>query len=102
MERENKTVGWNVEEVCNLFVKVLGAEESEVAVLRKERVDGAVLKDVTEIHLKEMGFPLGVRLKYLQWMRGEYNGPVRVVKATLSKFTEETVKCAFNFTEGSK
>jgi hypothetical protein len=42
-----------------------GLEQYE-AVFRKNEVDESVLSELTEAHLREMGFPLGARLKILK------------------------------------
>ena len=43
----------------------LGLEQYE-AVLRENEIDESVLPDLTEEHLRELGFPLGARLKILK------------------------------------
>ena len=47
------------------WLRRLGLEQYE-AVLRKNEVDESVLPDLTEDHLRELGFPLGARLKILK------------------------------------
>ena len=44
------------------WLRSLGLEQYE-AVLRENEVDESVLPDLTEDHLRELGFPLGARLK---------------------------------------
>jgi hypothetical protein len=46
------------------FTRSLGLEKYE-AVLRDSEIDEAVLHNLTEDHLRELGFPLGARLKLL-------------------------------------
>ena len=47
------------------WLRSLGLERYEV-VFRENEVDESVLSDLTEDHLREMGFPLGARLKLLK------------------------------------
>ena len=47
------------------WLRRLGLEQYE-AVLRENEVDESVLPDLTEDHLRELGFPLGARLKILK------------------------------------
>ena len=46
------------------WLRSLGLEKYE-AVLRDNEIDDAVLPKLTEDHLRELGFPLGARLKLL-------------------------------------
>jgi hypothetical protein len=46
------------------WLRSLGLEKYE-AVLRDNEIDDAVLPKLTEDHLRELGFPLGIRLKLL-------------------------------------
>ena len=46
------------------WLRSLGLERYE-AVLRDNEIDDAVLHNLTEDHLRELGFPLGARLKLL-------------------------------------
>jgi SAM domain (Sterile alpha motif) len=46
------------------WLRSLGLEKYE-AVLRDNEIDEAVLHNLTEDHLRELGFPLGARLKLL-------------------------------------
>jgi hypothetical protein len=46
------------------WLRSLGLEKYE-AVLRDSEIDEAILHDLTEDHLRELGFPLGARLKLL-------------------------------------
>ena len=46
------------------WLRTLGLEKYE-AVLRDNEIDEAVLRSLTEDHLRELGFPLGARLKLL-------------------------------------
>jgi hypothetical protein len=46
------------------WLRSLGLEKYE-AVLRDNEIDDAVLHNLTEDHLRELGFPLGARLKLL-------------------------------------
>ena len=46
------------------WLRSLGLEKYE-AVLRDNEIDDAVLRNLTEDHLRELGFPLGARLKLL-------------------------------------
>jgi class 3 adenylate cyclase/predicted ATPase len=46
------------------WLRSLGLEKYE-AVLRDNEIDEAVLRNLTEDHLRELGFPLGARLKLL-------------------------------------
>jgi hypothetical protein len=46
------------------WLRNLGLEKYE-AVLRDNEIDDAVLPKLTEDHLRELGFPLGARLKLL-------------------------------------
>src|SRR5215469_5712058 len=46
------------------WLRSLGLEKYE-AVLRDNEIDDAVLHKLTEDHLRELGFPLGARLKLL-------------------------------------
>ncbi len=45
------------------WLRSLGLEQYE-AVFRKNEIDDSVLRDLTEDHLRELGFPLGARLRY--------------------------------------
>ncbi len=47
------------------WLRSLGLEQYE-ATFRENAIDEAVLHDLTEDHLRELGFPLGVRLKLLK------------------------------------
>jgi class 3 adenylate cyclase/predicted ATPase len=47
------------------WLRSLGLQEFE-AVFRENAIDETVLGDLTEDHLRELGFPLGVRLKLLK------------------------------------
>ena len=47
------------------WLRSLGLERYE-AVLRENEIDESVLPDLTEDHLRELGFPLGARLKILR------------------------------------
>ena len=47
------------------WLRSLGLEQYE-GVFRENEIDGSVLPDLTEDHLREMGFPLGARLKILK------------------------------------
>jgi SAM domain (Sterile alpha motif) len=47
------------------WLRSLGLEQYE-AVFRKNEIDESVLPDLTEDHLRELGFPLGARLKILR------------------------------------
>jgi class 3 adenylate cyclase len=47
------------------WLRSLGLEQYE-AVLRENEIDESVLPDLTEDHLRELGFPLGARLKILK------------------------------------
>src|SRR5262245_27327459 len=47
------------------WLRSLGLEQYE-EVFRKNEIDGSVLPDLTEDHLRELGFPLGARLKILK------------------------------------
>jgi SAM domain (Sterile alpha motif)/Adenylate and Guanylate cyclase catalytic domain len=46
------------------WLRSLGLEKYE-AVLRENEIDDAVLYNLTEAHLRELGFPLGARLKLI-------------------------------------
>src|ERR1700741_1880385 len=48
-----------------VWLRSLGLEQHE-AVFRKNELDESVLPDLTEDHLRELGFPLGARLKILK------------------------------------
>src|SRR5262249_4158396 len=48
-----------------VWLRSLGLEQYE-AVFRENEIDETVLPDLTEDHLREMGFPLGARLKILK------------------------------------
>jgi class 3 adenylate cyclase len=48
-----------------VWLRSLGLEEYE-AVFRKNEIDESVLPDITEDHLRELGFSLGARLKILK------------------------------------
>src|SRR5262249_17484721 len=47
------------------WLRSLGLEQYE-AVFRKNEIDESVLPDLTEDHFRELGFPLGARLKILK------------------------------------
>ena len=47
------------------WLRSLGLEQYEVA-FRENAIDTTVLHDLTEDHLRELGFPLGARLKLLK------------------------------------
>jgi class 3 adenylate cyclase len=51
------------------WLRSLGLEKYE-AVLRDNEIDDAVLHKLTEDHLRELGFPLGARLKLLDAIAG--------------------------------
>ena len=62
-----------------VWLRSLGLEQYE-AVFRKNEIDESVLPDLTEDHLRELGFPLGARLKILKasaalGKRAEATGP---------------------------
>jgi hypothetical protein len=57
------------------WLRKLGLEEYE-AVFRENEIDGSVLPDLTEDHLRELGFPLGARLKVLKAI-GKLHGDER-------------------------
>ena len=48
-----------------VWLRSLGLEQYE-AVFRKNEIDETILPDLTEDHLRELGFPLGARLKILK------------------------------------
>ena len=48
-----------------VWLRSLGLEQYE-AIFRKNEIDESVLPDLTEDHLRELGFPLGARLKILK------------------------------------
>jgi SAM domain (Sterile alpha motif) len=47
------------------WLRSLGLEQHEAA-FRENAIDETVLPDLTEAHLRELGFPLGTRLKLLK------------------------------------
>src|ERR1700747_3052603 len=47
------------------WLRSLGLEQYE-AVFRENEIDETILPDLTEDHLRELGFPLGARLKILK------------------------------------
>src|SRR6516225_3319709 len=47
------------------WLRNLGLEQYEAA-FRENAIDDAVLPDLTEDHLREMGIPLGARIKLLK------------------------------------
>ena len=47
------------------WLQSLGLQQYE-AVFRKNEIDEGVLPDLTEVHLRELGFPLSARLKILK------------------------------------
>src|SRR5208283_4861472 len=47
------------------WLRSLGLEQYE-AIFRENAIDADVLHDLTEDHLREMGLPLGARLKLLK------------------------------------
>jgi len=47
------------------WLRSLGLERYEAA-FRENEIDETVLRDLTEDHLRELGFPLGARLKLLK------------------------------------
>jgi hypothetical protein len=47
------------------WLRSLGLDQYE-AIFRKNEIDESVLPDLTEDHLRELGFPLGARLKILK------------------------------------
>ena len=59
------------------WLRSLGLEKYE-AVLRDNEIDDAVLHNLTEDHLRELGFPLGARLKLLNAIAalGTVNPPI--------------------------
>src|SRR5262244_3207484 len=48
-----------------VWLQSLGLEQYEAA-FRENEIDESVLPDLTEAHLRELGFPLGARLKILK------------------------------------
>jgi len=58
---------WSHHAIMDLgnWLQSLGLQEFET-VLRENAIDETVLRDLTENHLRELGFPLGVRLKLLK------------------------------------
>jgi class 3 adenylate cyclase/predicted ATPase len=69
------------------WLRSLGLQEFE-AVFRENAIDETVLDDLTEDHLRELGFPLGVRLKLLKAIAeisasaGTKTPPIQVSPAT--------------------
>jgi hypothetical protein len=47
------------------WLRSLGLEQYE-ATFRESAIDETVLRDLSEDHLRELGFPLGVRIKLLK------------------------------------
>ena len=47
------------------WLRSLGLGQYET-VFRENAIDASVLRDLTEDHLRELGFPLGARLKLLK------------------------------------
>lgn len=58
-----KMEGWSIDQVCSHFLG-LGLDEAEIALLKKEKIDGSVLASLSETDLKELGLPMGVRRKH--------------------------------------
>ncbi len=58
-----KMEDWTIDQVWSHFLS-LGADESEIAVLRKEKIDGSALVGLTDDHLEKLGIPMGVRNKH--------------------------------------
>ena len=52
------------------------------AVFRENAIDETVLDDLTEDHLRELGFPLGARLKLLKAIAALDAGPAQRRPAT--------------------
>jgi hypothetical protein len=66
------------------WLRSLGLERYE-AVLRDNEIDDAVLHKLTEDHLRELGFPLGARLKLLDAIAalGSAAAPIPVKRPSL-------------------
>lgn len=67
---------WSVEQVCEHFAR-LGANAQVVSKIRKEQVDGNVLKDIPSEELEKLGVPFGVRAKHgeLIGLKSKIAGP---------------------------
>jgi hypothetical protein len=65
---------WGMEEVAQHFKK-LHALDAELSKLRKQRIEGRHLKDLTrkELCTEPLGLALGLRLDHEQWRKtGDY------------------------------
>ena len=74
------------------WLRSLGLEQYE-AVFRKNEIDESVLPDLTEDHLRELGFPLGARLKILKAIAALQQQDTEASDDTvLPSLTHETLK----------
>ena len=70
-----------------IWLRSLGLEQYE-AVFRKNEIDDSVLPDLTEDHLRELGFPLGARLKILKAIGALHSDE------SLTRSTDRSIKSA--------
>jgi len=88
------------------WLRSLGLEQYE-AVLRENAIDETVLRDLTEDHLRELGFPLGARLKLLKAITGlgaraeAIAPPVGIAPAALDAAERRQVTVMFSDLVGS-
>ena len=76
------------------WLRSLGLEKYE-AVLRENEIDDAVLHKLTEDHLRELGFPLGARLKLLHAIAALGSSPPAAsTSAKSAPFTSLTTSAA--------
>jgi class 3 adenylate cyclase/predicted ATPase len=69
-----------------VWLRSLGLEQYE-AVFRENEIDESVLTDLTEDHLRELGFPLGARLKILKAIAALHTDSARSTNATAKSAT---------------
>ena len=56
---------WDCAQVCAYFT-VLGADEGDVRTIRKEKIDGEALLELSEGDLRSLGMPLGLVKKHIK------------------------------------
>ena len=70
-----------------VWLRSLGLGQYEAA-FRENAIDETILHDLTEDHLRELGFPLGARLKLLKAIAALHAGPA-IIDPLLDKVTAQ-------------
>src|SRR5215831_3720722 len=87
------------------WLRGLGLEQYEAA-FRENAIDDTVLHDLTENHLREIGIPLGARLKLLKAIaaldaRAEAAGPTALPGSPIDRAERRQVTVMFSDLVGS-